>query len=183
MRSALREWKTGSASGQERVVSALYGEMRRLAGRLFRRERRGHTLQPTALVHEAFVHLVRQHSVDWQGRTQFMALAAQAMRRVLVDHARERLAQKRGGTWVRVELDEAAASAEPRAIDVLNVDAALAELQTLDARQASVVELRFFAGLSVEESAEALGISEATVKREWRLARAWLHGRLASKDS
>lgn len=112
-----------------------------------------------------------------------MALAAQAMRRVLVDHARERLAQKRGGTWVRVELDEAAASAEPRAIDVLNVDAALAELQTLDARQASVVELRFFAGLSVEESAEALGISEATVKREWRLARAWLHGRLASKDS
>lgn len=152
----------------------VYDEFRALAARHLRRERANHTLQPTALVHEAYLRLIDQTRVDWQGRTHFFAVGAQAIRRILVDHARNRKRQKRGGGAGRVTLDESVALAPQRAEEILALDEALETLGKLDARQAQVVEMRFFAGMSVEEVAEVLGVSKRTIEGDWTMARAWL---------
>jgi RNA polymerase sigma factor (TIGR02999 family) len=163
----------------------VYDEMRRLAAGYLRHERPGHTLQPTALAHEAYLRLLDQRNVTWQNRAHFMALAAQAMRRILVDHARRKRAEKRGGGAPHVALD--AADAEPAIVDAQGVpieylNAALDRLAALDERQSRVVELRYFGGLSIEETAEVLAVSPATVKRDWTLARAWLHRELEGAE-
>jgi RNA polymerase sigma factor (TIGR02999 family) len=150
----------------------VYGELRRLAASYLRRERPDHTLQPTALVNEAYLRLVDQRSVSWANRAHFFGIAAQLMRRILVDHARRRQAAKRAAVY-RVTATAGSPSGD-RAPELLALDGALSDLEKLDARQARIVELRFFAGLTVEETAEVTGVSPATVKREWRTARAWL---------
>jgi len=162
----------------DRWVPVLYDELRALAGKLLSDRGAAVTLQPTSLVHEAYLRLVRQRSMDWQDRLHFFAIAARVMRRVLVDHCRARLTQKRGGALLAVELAEAAAPA-PHLVDILTVDRLLHDLEGFDPQQARIVELRFFAGLSVEETAEALGISKATVKRDWAVAKAWLARQMA----
>ena len=162
------------------VLPLVYDELRRLAGSYLRRERRDHTLQPTALVHEAYMRLVDQRGGDWQNRSQFYGIAAQMMRRILIDHAREHLAAKRGGGAKQVTLSGIETPADSDdAVEILALHEALEKLAALDERQAKVVELRYFGGLSVEEAAEALEISPATVKREWATARAWLKRELA----
>ena len=175
----LRAWSQGDAEAGERLLPIVYGELRRQAARLLRRERRDHTLQPTALVHETYLRLVEQRAADWQNRTQFFAVAARAMRRILVDHARRHGARKCGGSWDRITLDESrrAWPGEPD-VDVLALEDALDELATIDPGKVRLVELRFFAGLNLEETASVLGVSESTVSREWRLTRAWLFRRL-----
>jgi RNA polymerase sigma factor (TIGR02999 family) len=178
----LAEMRAGREDALARLIPLLYSELRRLAGRCMREERAGHTLQPTALVHEAFLRLAGQDRANWQNRAQFIGLAGQLMRRVLVDHARKRRAAKRGA--VPVTLDEAivnrnAAVTHPE--EILAVDEALAKLAHLDARQAGIVELRYFGGLSSEETAEALGLSNRTVEREWSMAKAWLRAELADR--
>jgi len=176
----LQAWSAGDAAAASRLIPLVYDELRRQAARQLRRERPDHTLRPTALVHEAYVRMVGQERASWQSRTQFFAVAAQVMRRVLVDHARQHAAAKRAGGWQRVTLEDQRAGAAPAPeVDVLALDRALQELAALDPRREKIVELRFFAGLTLEEAAQALGVSEATVTREWRLARAWLHRRLA----
>ena len=181
--SLLRRWGGGDASARDALMPVLHGELRKLARARLRREREGHTLEPTALVHEAYIRLVDQR-VQWVNRAHFFALAAQAMRRVLVDHARAHVAAKRGGHAERVTLTGAiAAAAAPAGVDVLWLHEALDRLAELDARQARVVELRYFAGMSVEEVAEVLGISPATVKREWQTARLWLARALDGDDT
>jgi len=179
----LRAWSKGDVEAGERLLPIVYGELRRQAGRLLRRERRDHTLQPTALVHETYLRLVEQRAADWRNRTQFFAVAARAMRRILVDHARRHGARKRGGSWDRISLDESRrAWPGERSVDVLALEEALDELATLDAPKVRLVELRFFAGLNLEETAAVLGVSESTVTREWRLARAWLFRRLRGSE-
>ena len=170
----LREWSAGDRGALERLMPLVYGELRQLAASHLRSERGDHTLQPTALVHEAYLRLVGQRSVSWANRAHFFGIAAQMMRRVLVDHARRRLAAKRSPGTLRIDLGEETAAAPDRMPELLALDRALTELERLDPRQARVVELRFFAGLSVEETAEVAGVSTATVKREWRTARAFL---------
>jgi RNA polymerase sigma factor (TIGR02999 family) len=174
----LRAWSSGEAGAAERLVQLVYDELRRRAVRALRRER-DHTLQPTALVHEAYVRLVGQGRARWTNRAQFFLVAAQTMRRVLVDHARARGAAKRARGWLRVTLDDDVATASARDPDVLALDEALEALAVLDPVKARVVELRFFAGLTLDETAEALGVSESTVTRDWRFAKAWLYRRLA----
>lgn len=172
----LRRWTDGDAQALHRLVPLVYQELRQLAGRHLRHERDGHTLQRTGLVHEVFLRLQRDSGVRWESRAQFFALASRLMRHVLVDHARARRADKRGGGATLLPLDEVAesAGAEGDTLDVLALDQALQRLEQLDEQQSRVVELRFFGGLSVEEAAATLGISPATVKREWSSARAWL---------
>lgn len=171
---------TRSAALQQ-VLDLLYPELRRLAARLMRRERPGHTLQPTALVHEAFLELVDETAIDWQGRAHFMGVAARVMRRVLVDHARRRGAGKRGGGLRQVTLDESSGmGAAARALDVLHLDEVLERLAALDARGAQVVELRVFGGLTADEVAAALGVSKRTVDSDWSVARMWLARELRS---
>ena len=174
----LQSWSAGDATAGERLLPLVYAELRRRAGGYLRAERRGHTLNPTALVHEAYVRLVDQRRVSWQNRAHFFSIAADTMRRVLVDHARGRRSAKRGGTWCQVPLEDADAPSAPRSVDLLAVDKALHELALFDDRQARVVTLRFFGGLSVEETAEVMKLSTATVKREWTMARGWLYQRL-----
>jgi len=175
----LRAWGRGDAEAPEALIPLVYAELRRQAQRALRREGDGHTLQPTALVHEAWLRLDRQRGARWESRTQFLAVAAQMMRRVLVDHARARQALKRGGCATRVTLGDAdREAAEPDAVDVVALDAALASLATFDPRKARLVELRYFAGLSIPEAAAAMGISPATVGREWAVARMWLRREL-----
>ena len=170
----LRAWTAGDAGALDRLMPILYAELRRTAAGYMRRERDGHSLQATALVNEAFLRLVDVRHVTYRDRTHFYTLAAQMMRRVLVDHARSRGYQKRGGGVQRIELDEGAVvSAEPP-VDLVTLDDALNELQKQDQRKARVVELRFFGGLSVEETAAALDVSPQTVLRDWSLAKAWL---------
>jgi RNA polymerase sigma factor (TIGR02999 family) len=177
--SLLLDWSRGHADALEKLMPVVYEELRRLAKAHLGRERREHTLQPTDLVHEAYLKLVDQRHVDWKNRAHFFAVAARVMRRVLVDHARARLAQKRGGGAVRVTFDETLPIDTPNAdVTLLALDDALTELGTLDARQARTVELRYFAGLTVDEAAEALGVSGMTVKRDWTVAKAWLKLRL-----
>jgi RNA polymerase sigma factor (TIGR02999 family) len=178
----LARWSRGEQKALDELLPLVYGELRRMAGRQLRAERQGHTLTPTALVHEVYLRLVGQRRTSWQNRAQFFAVAARLMRRVLVDHARARLADKRGGSAVFVSLEQAGdPPAASSVADVLAVDESLARLAALDADQARLVELRFFAGLTVEEIAPLLGRSERTVKREWRLARAWLFHDLRMK--
>jgi len=152
----------------------VYGELRRLAGAYLRRERSDHTLQSTALVHEAFLRLVNQQEVRWQSRAHFFAIAAQMIRRILVDYARSQRAEKRGSGAVKLALDEALAIPLKTDVDLVTLNEALDQLAQFDARQSRLVELRFFAGLSIEETAEVMQLSPATIKREWNSARAWL---------
>jgi len=167
----------GDAAAAERLLPLVYEELRAIAASHLRQERVGHTLQPTALVHEAYMRLIDQNSVRWNGRSHFLAVAAMAMRRVLVNHARDRRRLKRGGPEMkRVPLDDAVGVLEERAGDLEALDAALTRLAAMDPQQARIVELRFFGGLTAPETAEAMGISERTVHREWSLARAWLRG-------
>lgn len=168
----LVRWKNGDHNALDQLLPLVYDELRRLARSYLRRERSQHTLQSTALVHEAYLRLVDQN-VDWQSRAHFFGIAAQMMRRILVDHARARHAAKRGD-GLKVTLDEGMALAEAQSLDVLALDRALNELAKVDEQQGKVVELRYFAGLSIEETAEAMSISAATVKREWTMAKAWL---------
>ncbi len=174
----LLQLSSGESDAYGHLMPLVYEELRRLAASQLRRERDEHTLGPTALVHEAFLRLVDLHSISWQGRSHFFGVAAQAMRRILVDHARRRSASKRGGEPPLTLDDESAAAAEAPSEEVLAVDAALETLARLDPRQAKVVELRYFVGFSVEETAEVLGVSPITVKRDWALARAWLQREL-----
>ncbi len=167
-------WTNGNRAALEELVPVVYPELRRIAGRYLRRERVGHTLQPTALVHEAYVKLVDQERAQWQNRAQFFGVAAQLMRRILVDHAREHAAAKRGGGARPVTLVDAMAASPDRGIDVLALDEALARLTALYPEQGRLVELRYFGGLTIEETGEVLGLSPATVKRQWAVARAWL---------
>jgi RNA polymerase sigma factor (TIGR02999 family) len=175
----LRAWGAGDAHAPETLVPLVYAELRRQSARALRREGEGHTLQATALVHEAWLRLDGQHDARWESRTQFLAVAAQMMRRVLVDHARARRALKRGGAGTQVTLGDAShAVASPDDVDVLALDDALARLATMDPRKARLVELRYFAGMSIPEAATALGVSVATVGREWAVARMWLRREL-----
>jgi RNA polymerase sigma factor (TIGR02999 family) len=170
----LDDLSAGKENAFDAVLPLVHRELRRRAASYLRRERQNHTLQPTALVNEAFMKLVGQRNVRWQNRVHFFAVASQAMRRILVDHARTHQRIKRGGCAPQVTLDESMLSAESRSIDLLALDEALARLGVLDERQARVVELRFFGGLDVEATARALEISPATVKRDWTFARAFL---------
>ncbi len=182
----LRNWAHGDREALDRLMPLVYEELHRMASRYMTGERASHTLQSTALVHEAYVRLIDQRLVDWQNRAQFFGLAAQAMRRILVDHARSRGRAKRGSDAPRVEVEAVDPAATPDAIvpeDAVAIDIALTRLQAIDAEQARIVELRFFGGLTVEETAEILSTSPSTVKREWALARAWLHRELTGGRS
>ncbi len=171
----LVNWSKGDQSALDELMPLVYGELRRLAGAYLRRERSNHTLQSTALVHEAFMRLVNQHDVQWRNRAHFYAIAAQMIRRILVDYARSQHAEKRGSGAIKLELDEAMAVAQTGTdIDLLGLNDALDALAELDERQSRIVELRFFAGLSIEETAEVMHLSPASIKREWQTARAWL---------
>jgi RNA polymerase sigma factor (TIGR02999 family) len=173
-------WSDGDSQALERLWPLVQEGLRRLAYRSLQRERPGHTLQATALVNEAYLKLAGQDGLSFANRASFFGLAAKVMRRLLVDHARAHDAAKRGGDAVRVTLDEGIASLPSRDVDFADLDAALTELGRLDERQAQVIELRFFAGLGIEETAAALSLSPATVKREWATARAWLYRKLGS---
>jgi RNA polymerase sigma factor (TIGR02999 family) len=174
----LRAWGQGDAQAGEKLAGLVYSELRRTAARHLWRERREHSLAPTALVHEAYLRLVGQRRTVWKNRAQFYAVAAQTMRRILVDHARQRRAAKRGGSWFRISLTETVAACDPPDLDLLALDDALEELGAIDTEKARMVELRYFAGLSLEETAKAMDVSVATLTREWRTARAWLFRRL-----
>jgi RNA polymerase sigma-70 factor (ECF subfamily) len=177
----LREWQSGSQEAFDRLVPMVYGELHTIASRHLGREWRRDRLQTTAVVNEAYLRLFGQRAVDWQNRGHFFAIAAQMMRRILVDHARRELREKHGGGAVHLELNDAAAKAAPSgvdAVDTLALDRALQKLEQLDPDQARIVELRFFGGLTIEETAAATGVSPATVKREWALAKGWLYREL-----
>jgi len=175
----LLEWSNGDQSALDKLVPVVDRELRRLAHHYMSRERAGHTLQTTALVNEAFVRLVNRKSVQWQNRAHFFGIAAQLMRTILVDHARSHACAKRGGGAGKLELDEALAVSQQKAAEVIALDDALNELALIDPQQSRIVELRFFGGLTVEEAAEVLHVSPATIKREWSSAKAWLYRELA----
>ena len=170
----VEEASHGKAEAMAELLPVVYQELRRVAAGYLRRERPGQTLQATALVHEAYLRLLREQHVSWQNRAHFCAIAANSMRQILVERARARNAAKRGGGFQRITLDDALAPAEAAGIDVEALDQALARLAQLDADQARLVELRYFGGLTIEETAEVLGVSPATVKRSWTVAKAWL---------
>ena len=171
----LLEWGDGNQQALEALVPLIYKELRNLAHNFLYRERPGHTLQTTALVHEAYLKLIDQNDARWQNRAHFFAIAAQAMRRILIDSARKHAAAKRGGPQEELSLDEVADIALEPDSNLLKLDEALNELAKIDPRQSRIVELRYFGGLTIEETAEVLNVSPATVKREWMMARAWLH--------
>jgi RNA polymerase sigma factor (TIGR02999 family) len=170
----LVQWTEGNKQAMEDLLPLVYDELRRLASSYLRREQPGHTLQSTALVHEAYMRLVDQN-VSWQSRAHFFGIAAQMMRRILVDHARAKNAAKRGDGACKVTLDEGLVAAEQRDVNVLALDEALTRLAQLDPQQSQIVELRFFAGLSIEDTSEVMKISPATIKRDWAMAKAWLY--------
>jgi RNA polymerase sigma-70 factor (ECF subfamily) len=174
----LQAWRLGDSGALDKLIPLVYEELHRLARRYMGRENTGHTLQPTALVNEAYMRLLDARQVEWQNRAHFFAVSAQMMRRILVDFARSRHNLKHGGDAVQVPLDEAIVSAEPSA-DLVALDEALKTLAMLDPRQAQVVELRYFGGLSIEETAEVLDVSAGTVRRDWSIAQAWLHRELS----
>jgi RNA polymerase sigma-70 factor (ECF subfamily) len=176
----LERASAGDADARSTLFDVLYRELRRLAEAVMRAERANHTLQPTALVHEAYLRLTAQDRVAWQNRAHFFAIAAQMMRRVLIDHAREHLAAKRPGAHLKVLLDDRIGAAQPPACELMMVDEALVELARIDPRQAQIVELKYFGGLSEQEVAAVLSVSRATVTREWQTARAWLYRRLTA---
>ena len=172
----LRAWGEGRQEALDALMPLVYEELRAQASRYLRRERRDHTLQTTALIHEAYLKLIDQRAVNWQNRAHFFGIAAQAMRRILVDYARERHREKRGGAAENLPLEEAALVVSGgRSVDLIELDEALSGLAAFDERQAKIVELRYFGGLSIEETAAALHISPATVKSDWRTAKAWLY--------
>jgi RNA polymerase sigma-70 factor, ECF subfamily len=170
----LADWSRGDIQAREALIPLVYDELRRLANSYLRQERSDHTLQPTALVHEAYLRLIAQREMQWKDKGHFFAITAQLMRRILVDHARGHLAEKRGSGATKVPLDDAFVMTREVPGKMLALDESLGRLAQVDRRQAQIVELRVFAGLSVEEAAEFLGISLATVKRDWRMAKAWL---------
>jgi len=174
----LVDWSHGDKAALDKLMPLVDEELRRLAHRYMSRERAGHTLQTTALVNEAFLRLINRSKVDWQNRAHFFGLAAQLMRTILVDHARSHACAKRGGGADKLELDEGLVVSQQKASEVLALDDALKELAVIDPEQGRIVELRFFGGLTVEETAEVLHISPATVKREWSTAKAWLYREL-----
>jgi RNA polymerase sigma factor (TIGR02999 family) len=174
----LKDWSNGRQDVLDKLLPQIYAELRRLASSYLRRERPDHTLQATALVHEAFIRLIDQRAVRWQNRAHFFGIAAQAMRRILVDHARAHSAEKRGSGERPVSLDEVVALVGAPSVDLLALDEALTRLTAIDPQQSRVVELRFFGGLTIEETAEVMDVSPATVGREWTLAKAWLYAEL-----
>jgi RNA polymerase sigma factor (TIGR02999 family) len=178
----LHAWRQGNQVARNQLMSLVYDELRRLAGNYLRRERVGHSLQPTALVHEAYLQLIDQSQVSWESRAHFFGATARLMRRILVDHARAHNAEKRGGGEERLELNEAIGVPEQKDINLLALDDALSELARLDPQQSQIVELRYFGGLSIEETATVLNISPATVKREWSLAKVWLYRQISRDD-
>lgn len=175
----LLAWSAGDRAALERLIPLVYGDLRKRAESYLRKERRGHTLQPTALVNEAYLKLVDQTRVKWLNRAHFFGVASRAMREVLVDYARRHRAGKRGAGETRIALEEGSAATPPRSLDLLALDVALDRLAALDERQSKLVELRVFAGLTIDETAAAMGISPATVSREWKHAEAWLHREMA----
>ena len=177
----LIDWSNGDQAALAKLVPVVEQELRRLAHYYMSRERAGHTLQTTALVNEAFVRLVPRKNVQWQNRAHFFGIAAQLMRTILVDHARSHACAKRGGGADKLELNEALVVSQHKASEVIALDEALKELELIDAQQSRIVELRFFGGLTVEEAAEVLHVSPATIKREWSTAKAWLYRELAKQ--
>ncbi len=178
----LNAWGAGDQGAFDELVTVVYAELRRQASRYLRHESPGHTLQTTDLIHEAYLRLVDQKNPHWQNRAQFFGIASQLMRRILVDHARARHRAKRGGQNIRISLDEEVASGGSNEVELIDIDEALSRLAEIDIQQAKIVELRFFAGLNVEETAQVLGISPRTVKRIWRFAKAWLRRELQDHD-
>ncbi len=174
----LADWSRGNATALDQLLPLVYAELRRIAGRQLRRERIGHTLQPTALVHEVYLRLVDQRQADWQNRAHFFGVAAQIMRRILVDHVRRRAADKRGGGVRCVSIDDAQEVAATGDLPIVALDLALSRLEDLDADLAKIVELRAFGGLTIEEAAHVLDVSPSTAKRDWRTAKAWLRREL-----
>lgn len=179
----LIDWSKGDQAALDELLPLVNAELRQLAHRYMRRESPGHTLQTSALVNEAYLRLIDQKNVRWQNRAHFFGIAAQLMRRILIDHARSHQYQKRGGGAIQVSLDETAAVTEARAAELLAVDEALEKLTAMDARKGRIVELRFFGGLTEEETAEVMKISVPTVQREWRAAKAWLHRMLTDGEN
>jgi RNA polymerase sigma-70 factor (ECF subfamily) len=178
----LVEWQNGNRDALDSLMPVVYRELRAIAARYLSRESPGHTLQSTALVHEAYFRLIGQREMRWQNRAQFFGIAAQMMRRILVDHARHKSRDKRGGPATKLSLDDAVVAVEPDIdIDLLALDDALTSLAEIDPRGARIIELRFFSGLTVEETAEVLGISAPTVKRDWSAARVWLYREMGRK--
>lgn len=179
----LVDWGKGSKLALDGLMPLVYDELHRIASRYLRRERQGHTLQTTALINEAYLRIVDQNRVNWQSRAHFFGVAAQMMRRILVDHARSHLYAKRGGGAQKLTLDEAIATPQERDLDLVALDDALTTLAQIDPQQSRIIELRFFGGLTIEETAEVLGISPATVKRDWNMAKAWLFGEISNRFS
>ncbi len=179
---ALADLVDGRREAADQLLTLVYDELRSLAAAHLRDERKGHTLQPTALVHEAYLRLIGQTEVNWQSKAHFFAVAATVIRRVLVDHARRTNAAKRGGDYQRTAIELANCESTPDQVDLPNLDYALDKLAKTDERKSRVVELRYFAGLSIPETAEVLGVSHATIERDWRLARAWLYDELKRDD-
>jgi RNA polymerase sigma factor (TIGR02999 family) len=182
MTRLLLDWSKGDQAALDKLLPLVNAELRQLARRYMRRESPGHTLQTSALVNEAYLRLIDQKHVQWQNRAHFFGIAAQLMRRILIDHARKAHYAKRGGGAIKVSLDEAAAVTEARAAELVAVDEALEKLTAMDARKGRIVELRFFGGLTEEETAEVMGISLPTVQREWRAAKAWLRRMLTEGE-
>lgn len=178
----LRDWAAGNQQALDRLVDLVYPELHRIAAQYLRRERQGHTLQPTALVNEAFLKLAERPGREWSDRSHFFAAAARIVRHVLVDHARAREADKRGGGALTVALTESAAQVAAPEVNLIDLDAVLRELEQLDPGHARIVELRYFAGLSIEETAAATGVSASSVKRDWLLAKTWIRRRLEGKS-
>jgi len=175
----LTDWSNGDAQALEKLVPLVYRDLHRLAERHLRSESSSHTLQSTALVHEAYLRLIDQRNTRWQNRAHFFGISAQLIRRILVDHARARKAEKRGGDAAKIQIDESVAAPEQQNLDLVVLDDCLKTLAGIDPQQARVVELRYFAGLTVEETAEVMRVSPTTIKREWRLAKAWLRREIA----
>jgi len=177
----LKQWQAGNEAALETLMPLVYNELKRLAGSYLRRERPDHTLQSAGLVNEAYLRLVDQTQINWQNKAHFFGIAAQMMRRILVDHARRHKAFKRGAGMPALALDQAALPAQSESMDLLGLDEALEKLEKIDPQQSKIVELRFFAGLSIEDAANVLGISPATVKRDWAAARAWLYREVGAR--
>ena len=175
----LRDWRKGDQEALEQLIPVVYDELHRQAARYLRREHPGHILQTTALIHEAYLRLINQQNIEWQNRAHFYAIAARLMRQILVDHARRRQATKRGGSDIKVPLEEAMVISPGENVDLVALDEALTRLAAIDPQQSRIVELRYFSGLSVEETAEVLGVSSRTVNRDWNVAKAWLRQQIA----
>jgi RNA polymerase sigma factor (TIGR02999 family) len=178
----LADWASGDRAALDRLTPLVYAELRRIASQQMRREKPGHTLQPTALVNEAFMRLAGGNGASWQNRAHFYAVCAQVMRRILIDHARANLREKRGGGAVQVPLDEAATFIQNQQVDLVALGDAMRSLEAVDAQKARIVELRYFAGLGIEETADVMHVSAMTVRREWMRAKAWLYRELAGGE-